>query len=204
MTATDDWGTHTVTPLGATPRPAERDEPAQRDSPLGSLKARRAKQQQTLYLDLLVPGWHQDPDDPAPISVYVRCKPVRPSDVGRFTEIRRKKKKLHPNWLELANADVMVDACVGVYWLEGPPADNTATDEREKLSLRDGDEHGDWTRLDPDLGEALGLDQDRPIKAVDVVFALYPTEAGVVTAVNQLVRWSGVEGPKDAESFFAD
>jgi hypothetical protein len=175
--------------------------PPVRDSPLGSLKARRERQQQHLYLDVLVPGWHEDPDDPAPISIYVRCAPVKPSQLGRASEARRKQRKKSPDWVELMNADVLVDVCRGVYALEGAPADDPETDERPKLSLRDGDEHGDWTRFDRDLAHSLGLDPESA-KAVDVVLALFPKQAQIVSAVNELVRWSGVEAPQSDQDFF--
>lgn len=203
MTTTEDRDTTTVYGPALTGFTPPETEAPQRDSPLGSLKARRAKQQEKLFLDLLVPGWHEDPDDPAPISVYVRCTPARPSSLARAMETRRKQKKQHRNWLELANADVLVECCVGVFALEGQPAEDTTTDERPKLSLRDGDEHGDWTRFDSSLAASLGLDSAQS-KAVDVVMALFPTEAGVITAVNELARWSGVERPKDQEDFFSD
>jgi hypothetical protein len=172
------------------------------DSPLGSLRARRQRQQQTLYLDLLVPGWHEDPDDPTPISIYVRCRPARPSDMGRAMEHRKRQGKKVRNFAELAHADALVEACMGVYAIEGKPAEDPATDERPKLSLRDGDETGDWTKFDQDLGYALGL--EGRFGAVDVVLALFPTEAQIVNAMNELVRWSGIQAPRDTENFFGD
>lgn len=199
MTTADD------TEVWGGPEPARFPAPVQdvpkRDSPLGNLKARREKQQAALFRDLLVPGWHEDPDDPNPISIYVRCKPSAPSTSGRAMERRKALRAKNPNWLELANADVLIDACVGVYAIQGAPAEDPATDERHKISLREGDPDGDHTKFDQDLGEALGLVM--PFVAADVVLALYPTEAQLVTAVNELVRWSGLVAPKDDEGFFS-
>jgi hypothetical protein len=113
----------------------------------------------------------------------------------------QKRKDKPKDWMVRENAQVLVSSCIGVYAVEGePPLEGE--DTRQKLSLRDGDPHGDWTKFDPDLAEALGLRPD--CGAIAVVQALYLTESDITSTAAQLLRWSGAVLPQDSQDFFAD
>lgn len=165
--------------MGAPTEPDEGSGPV--DAPTGSalfdLRAIREKKLAALYIDLPVPRWG---DEGTP-EIVVRYKPTKPSVALSATEKRRSAKD--PEWLMLANADVLVDACVGVY----------AVYKGKQYSLRPGEPDGPWTRFDPDLAENLGLSTKR---AVDVVRALYLTDGDLIGAVNALAEWSGTVLPK--------
>jgi hypothetical protein len=151
-------------------------------TPLASLKARRAEILNELYLDIKVPRW----DEP---EIFVRFKPVSASRLNKVLEKRRKAGG--EDWAILANADMMIDSCIGVYAVMGGNRD-------EKLSLRPGDPKGDWTRFDADLGAALGVEQ---ALATATVRALFLTEGDLIEAANQLFNWSGISGQEADEAF---
>lgn len=151
-------------------------------SPLASLRARRAEIVDDLYLDIKVPRW-EDPE------IYVRFKPV--STVKLNAAIDRRRKQKTDDWSFLANADMLVDSCIGVYAvLNG--------DTTQKLSLAPGDHKGTWTKFDPSLAAALGVDANR---AIDVCQALYLTEGDLIDTANKLFRWSNVSDEEADETF---
>lgn len=168
------------------PVPAVATVSAADGSPLADLRSRRAKLIEALWVDLEVPRWA---DDGGP-SIWVRYKPIGPGFVTATVEKRFKAKgTLGKDWLDYAHADVLIEACVGVF----------AKDGDATYSLRPADPDGEWTKFDPDLAASLGLDTKM---AVDVVRALYLTSADLKTAVDQLIDWSGQESAradKDAQ-----
>lgn len=151
-------------------------------SPLESLKKRREKLMSDLYVDIRVPRW----DDP---EIYVRFKPVSAIKLGAAVERRRKQKG--DDWSLLANADMLVEACIGIYAVVDGDLDN-------KLSLKSGNPDGKWTRFDPDLAEAIGVEAER---AVDSCIALYMTEGDLLDTANRLFRWSNIAGDEADEAF---
>lgn len=186
-----------------TPSPGRHADPAVEtpaaapDSPLGSLRERRAKMVEDLWTDIRVPRWGDNDGGP---KLYVRFKPASPSEhAARFEKLQKQAKK-PADWAVDANAQVLVSCCVGIYAVEGePPADGE--DDRPKLSLRDGDPHGPWTKFDPDLGNSLGLDAHAG--AVSVCRALYFTEADITSTANRLMEWSGISMQQSTTDFFA-
>jgi len=154
--------------------------PASFDSPLLSLRARRAEIVDNLWVDLRVPRW----DNP---KIFVRYAPV--SAVKLNTAIERRRKEKGDDWSLLANADMLVDSCIGIYG---------ELDDGTQISLRDGDPSGKWTTFDPDLAKALGVEVER---AVDTVRSLYLTEGDLIDASNKLFRWSGIAGDEADEAF---
>lgn len=152
--------------------------PAASDSPLASLRARRQARLDTLHLDLKVPRWDDD-NGPA---IYVRYKPVDVAQAARVAD--RAEKSKAADWVVVANASVLVNACVGVFAMENG----------QRLSLRDGDPHGPWTRFDQDLAESLGL--DGPTRATDVCKALFFTGGDLIGHAAALAEWSGNSTPE--------
>jgi hypothetical protein len=151
-------------------------------TPLASLKDRRNQILNDLYLDVKVPRWN-DPE------IFVRFKPVSASRLNKVLEKRRKAGG--EDWAILANADMMIDSCIGVYAVMDGDRDT-------KLSLRPGDPKGEWTKFDADLGAALGVEQKL---ATATVRALFLTEGDLIEASNQLFAWSGISAQEADEAF---
>jgi len=152
------------------------------DSPLAALRDRRAQIVNDLYTDIKVPRW----DEP---ELYVRFKPV--SAVKLNKAIERRRKVGGEDWSLLANADMLIEACIGVYAVVDGDTDN-------KLSLKVNDAKGSWTKFDSDLSEAIGLDA---VRATDVVLGVYLTEGDLIDTANKLFKWSGIAGDDADESF---
>jgi hypothetical protein len=149
--------------------------------PLAALRARREQIVGELYTDIKVPRW----DEP---EIYVRFKPVSTTKLAASIEKRRKAKE--DNWSILANADILIDACVGIYAVI-PGSD-------QKLSLREGDPYGEWTKFDPALAEAIGIVGKR---ATDAVLGLYLTEGDLIDTANKLLKWSNIANDEADETF---
>jgi len=151
-------------------------------SPLAALRARREQLVNELYLDIKIPRW----DEP---ELFVRFKPV--SAVRLNNAIERRRKQKGDDWSILANADMLIDCCIGVYaTLEG--------NHDEKFSLRENDPHGTWTKIDQDLAKALGIEAER---ASDVCVNLFFTEGDLIDVANKLFKWSGIAGEEADETF---
>jgi len=151
-------------------------------SPLASLKNRRQQIIDELFLDIKVPRWN-DPE------IFVRFRPVSATRLNKVIEKRRKAGG--EDWSILANADMMIDSCIGIYAVVDGDRDN-------KLSLRPGDPKGEWTKFDADLGEAIGVDVKL---ATAVVRGLFLTEGDLIEASNQLFNWSGISSQEADETF---
>src|SRR6185437_7291625 len=134
--------------------PTEAPEP--KHTPLRSLKEAREKLVGSLYIDLKVPRW----DDP---EIFVRYKPVESARVS--AQAKKCAESEDPEWLVLANADLLAQCCVGVYAI--------FDHDGVHRSLRMGDEHGEWTRFDRDLMD--NLEMPPYSKAADAVRQIYAT-----------------------------
>jgi len=151
-------------------------------TPLASLQARREQIVNDLYVDIKVPRW-EDPE------IYVRFKPV--STIKLNAAIERRRKQKGDDWSLLANADMLIESCVGIYAVFNGDTEN-------KLSLSTTDPNGKWTKFDPELAKALGVDAQR---ATDSVQALYLTEGDLIDTANRLFRWSNVANDEADETF---
>jgi len=158
------------------------DAPVAEVTPLLSLKHRREQIVNELYVDIQVPRW----DDP---EIYVRFKPVSATKLNATIENRRKQKG--NDWSFLANADMLVDSCVGIFAVVDGDFDN-------KLSLRSDNPNGTWTKFDLDLAKALGIEA---VRAVDACVALYLTEGDLIDAANRLFKWSNIANDEADETF---
>lgn len=164
-------------------------------SPLAALRDRRKKMAELLHKDFRVPRWG---DDGGPM-IYVRYAPAAPSEYAdRFEKLQKQQNK-PKDWVVSANAQILVGACIGVYACEGPEPVDGEPDNRPKLSLRDGDPHGAWTKFDPELADSLGLAPN--CGAIAVVRGLYLTEGDIISTAAKLQRWSGMVAPADNEDF---
>lgn len=151
-------------------------------SPLAALKRRREEIINDLFIDIRVPRWSEP-------ELYIRFKPVSAIRLGAAIERRRKQKG--DDWSLLANADMLVESCVGIYAV-------VDGDHENKLSLKEGHPNGKWTRFDPDLAQALGIEAER---AVDVCTALFMTEGDLLDTSNRLFRWSNIANEEGDETF---
>jgi hypothetical protein len=184
-----------------TPAPIAPPVPAAAGSPLVALRDRRKQVTDKLFIDLQVPRWGSDG---GPL-IYVRYKPAQ---TGEFAEKAKKMEaapKRPPDWIVTLNADLLVKSCVGVFAIEGEPLDPdpeiAAKDPRPRMSLRDGDPHGSWTRFDPDLAYALGLPEN--CGAIKVVRELYFTDADLGLAAGDVLKFSGINADEAGANFFA-
>ena len=151
-------------------------------SPLASLRARREEIVNDMYIDIKVARW-ENPE------IYVRFRPASATKLSNSLERRRKAGG--SDWAMLANADMIIDSCVGVYAVLDHDSEN-------KYSLRPGDPNGEWTKFDGDLAEALGVSERR---ATAVVQALFLTEGDLIEVANKLFTWSNIAGD-EADSTF--
>lgn len=152
----------------------EEEVPAPASSPLGSLRERRKKRRETLKYDLRVPGY--DPE------VFVRFKPVAQAKLVAAT--KRADKSKSPDALALANAALLIDACLGVFQLDsdGTPVsidpDNLTHDE------------ADWPKFDDRLGQLLADEGEILGSATSVCRALYENDMALSRHTNMLLEWS--------------
>jgi len=155
-------------------------------TPLLSLKKRREQIVNDLYIDIKVPRW----DNP---ELYLRFKPVSATKLGHTIEKYQAKAKADKNtdWSFLANAEMLLDACIGVYAVMNGDKDN-------KLSLRPNEPHSPWTRFDEAMADALGIEAAR---ATDVVVATFFAEGDLIETANRLFRWSNIANNEADETF---
>lgn len=144
-----------------------------RSSILGSLKDRRREIAESEHLTLSVPRWN-DPE------IVVRFKPLEHETIRSIQGRVSKAPKKEQGRAEVrAHVDLLIRACDAVI----------ARIDDESYSLRPGDPHGEPTLFDKDLAENLGLDDGATAR--DVVQALYITHGDIISAANQVVRFSG-------------
>lgn len=151
-------------------------------TPLLSLRNRRVEIVNELYIDIQVPRW-EEPE------LFIRFKPISATKLNATIEKRRKQKS--DDWSYLANADMLIDSCIGIYAVVDGDHDN-------KLSLRLNDPNGSWTKFDTDLTDALGIEANR---ATDAVNALFLTEGDMIDVANKLFRWSNIANEQADETF---
>lgn len=148
------------------------------DSPLARIRRQRERTiAQTDELHVHVPRT----DDP---KIYVAYKPVDPGFVEaailKRQEEGKKSRQSNRDATVYANADVLVEHCIGVYFLDD-------AGKEHGLSAEGGD---DWPRFDERLAAALGIDAT---KAVDVCIGLFTTKADLVMHAGELAILSGLD-----------
>jgi hypothetical protein len=170
-------------------------------SPLINLRAQRQTKLDQLHLDLEVPRWG---DVEGGAAVWVRYRPVNQTKALQALERRQQSKD--KAWVELANADQLIQACIGVY---------TKVNGQPFTLASDGS--GNWISFDPDkapprewvsfsgerapeLANALGIDlSSEASKAVALVRAVYFTNGDMNLACQELALWSSQVAPKADE-----
>lgn len=169
-------------------------------SPLGSLKKRRAQIADKLFLELKVPRWDTpDADGERGPEIWVRYRPAAPSGAAKKAEqFNRMGGKKPDDWAVQLNAQVLVQCCEAVYAVQGDAPEEGEEDARPKISLREGDPYGTLTKFDPDLADALGIEN---ANAQAVVRKLYFTEGDLIAAANKLMEWSGVANDEAEDGF---
>jgi len=121
--------------------------------------------------------------------LFIRFKPISATKLNATIEKRRKQKS--DDWSYLANADMLIDSCVGIYAV-------VDGDHDKKMSLRLNDSNGSWTKFDPDLAAALGIES---VRATDTVNGLFLTEGDMIDVANKLFRWSNIANNEADETF---
>ncbi|GAB3867386.1 hypothetical protein GCM10028801_41260 [Nocardioides maradonensis] len=148
--------------------------PAAPGSPLSSLRERRKARKAKLQLDLKVPGY-----EPA---VYVRFKPV---DQARLaSELKKAEKSKDRDAITLANAALLIDACIGVFQVDG---DGTEVSIDPDNLTPDVDE---WLKFGPELGALLADEGEAFNRAADVARALWDNDVALTAAAGRLYEWS--------------
>jgi hypothetical protein len=168
-------------------------------SPLMNLRAQRTAIINALYLDLEVPRW----SDGGQPGVWIRYKPAKFTLTLMAAE--RRKESKDPEWLELANADVLVDACVGVY---------TKVDGNAYTVNSDGQ----WVQFDPDqavpsdwvpvtgeggtrLAEAFGIQTNT---AVGIMRGLFYSGGDMMAHSGRLNEFSARVMPEADKQFLGE
>jgi hypothetical protein len=151
-------------------------------NPLASLRDRRKAIMDDMFIDIKVPRWNEP-------EIYVRFRPISAVTLNKKVENRRKQGG--EMWSIMVNADILVDACIGIYGVMDGDID-------KKFSLRLNDPTGEWTKFDSVLAEAFGMEA---VRATDVVMALYLTEGDLIATANKLFEWSGIASNEADESF---
>lgn len=197
VTTPPTGGAHAAPDAAAATAAAAPPVPAGTGSALALLRDRRAATLQKLYTDVRVPRWGDSDGGPR---IFVRYAPAAPSEFQDRLDKAAKAQKKAPDWVVRENSQILVSSCVGVFAVEGDAPYDQEDDTIVRLSLRDGDPHGAWTKFDPDLAYSLGLPENAG--AIAVVRALYFTEPDISSTVNQLLTWSGVQMPSSNTDFF--
>lgn len=193
----------TTAEIVAAPRPVD----AAPGSPLINLRAVRERKLAGMHLDLPVPRWE---DGDAGIErLIVRYRPLNNSAAIASVEKRLKSKT--DDWVALADADQLVQACVGVYVQAGGRHFTLAPGSVDEAG------NGRWVEWDPktgspdelvgfsgqrspELAAVLGLDLDgEKSKAAALVKAVYYTDGDMRLACQQLAEWSSKSAPQADE-----
>jgi len=151
-------------------------------TPLEGLRDRYKQIRAELYKDIQIPRWNEP-------ALWARFKAV---DMSKLSEASaNRQKKGGSDWTLLSSADVLVNSCIGVYAVYDSDPDT-------KYSLREDDPHGEWTRFDKDLADALGLDTKSHAETCRKVFL---TDGDLLSVADALIEWSN-NANNEADSAF--
>lgn len=146
--------------------------PAAPTSPLASLRERRQKSVDTLFIDLEVPRY-----DPP---LFVRFGPISDERIELINKQHAKSKDKARN--VNANAVALAESCLGVF--EKVDGERVSVDPENRSS-----DPAEWLRFDKQLGALLG-DPDT-VTAAEVVRLLYLTDGDVLATAAKVTEWSG-------------
>ena len=154
-------------------------------TPLRSLKDRRQQLNKALFLDHPVPRY-SDPQ------IFIRLLPVVAKKLNAGVKKREVQGKRDEkiDWQLLANCDLLVECCDGIYaiWPDAPD---------DKVSLDGAD---NWSKFDERTAIALGVEQEAQYPDA-VVRKLFFTDGDLISAANALLEWSNNAGVKADEDF---
>jgi hypothetical protein len=154
-------------------------------TPIFSLKSRRAEILKKLHIDLRVPRY-EEPE------VWVRFSPVDTTLMN--ASVTKHSKTKEKDWGLKANAEVLINSCVGIYAVFPENPD-------EKFSLREDEPNGEWTKFDMALAKALDIIPDEHAPAISVVRKFYFADGDLVDTTERLLRWSNVSN-NEADTVF--
>jgi hypothetical protein len=154
-------------------------------TPLFSLKNRRTEILKNLYTDLRVPRY-EDPE------VWVRFKPV--NTVHMNVVLKKRQASKDPDWGLKANADVLINSCIGVYAMFPENPD-------EKYSLTEGNPLGEWTKFDTKLAQALEIPVPDSDQAASIVRSFYFADGDLIDTTDRLMKFSNISNT-EADTVF--
>lgn len=149
--------------------PVDQDAPAAEGSMLASIRNDRKARRNQQRFDRRVPGLP---------NIYVRFRPINQTKL--IASVKAAEKSKNPDAVAIANANVLIDACLGIYELL----------DGEEVSPDPRDRHGNLPRFDQQLGELIALDGEELTKAVEVCRALYDNDLALAATVDELLEWS--------------
>jgi hypothetical protein len=162
------------------------DTAAPRQSLFGDLAARRQQLVEENILTLPVRGW-KEPE------VFVQYQPIKQATILAVGEkIDKAPKRERSEAILNANADALIEGCVGVFARMEEEPDT-------QFSFRPGDPRGKLTRFDPALAEALGMDPETT-KSREVLRELFIVEGDILMHANALAEHSGYADVKSYEA----
>ncbi|BBH17503.1 hypothetical protein Back2_17900 [Nocardioides baekrokdamisoli] len=150
---------------------------------LSSIRDRRAKAKEELFIDYPVPGYEP--------KIFVRYAPLDQPTIATGYKVIENKKKDQDAVMRV-HATFLVNACIGIYELD---------DDGDPISIDPEDrspDPADWVKFDHRLAEILGDDVTR---AADIVRALYIKDGDVLATSNKLSEFSGYTGEQLDEDY---
>jgi hypothetical protein len=158
-------------------------------SPLFDMRTIRAGKLAKLYKDLEVPRW----DEGGHPKVMIRYRPI--SQTSALNSVEKRQSSKAKDWVMLANADQLVQSCVGVYVLKDDDAFTLAPDgswvEFDPKGAGEAEFVGFSGPRAPELAAAFGINLDgEASKAVALCKGIYFTEGDMAGALQQLTMWS--------------
>lgn len=148
--------------------------PAAEQSPLADLRSRRARRRERMFFERPVPGMEPP--------IYLRFKPV---EQGKFiAAAKRVEKAKNDDAVAVANAALLVDACVGVFEYDG---------DGHRVSVDPADrspDPADWPRIDQRLGELIADEGQTLTRASDTARALFDNDMALGAMADEVLEWS--------------
>lgn len=168
-------------------------------SQMFNLRARREEIAARQHKDLRVPRW-SNPE------VWVRYRPLTWDEVrSPITKVEKAKGHARIRIEHDANADILVKACLGVFFAVDDVAYNPLTEEPiGKLDSNGWDVTLDeCPRFDPDLARVLGVPgaDEGSLTARLICRELFFTDGDMMAQAGELSRWSGFTNQEVDEEF---
>lgn len=143
-------------------------------SPLADLRSRRRRRRERMFFERPVPGMEPP--------IYLRFKPIEQSKF--IAAAKRVDKAKNDDAVALANAALLIDACVGVFEYD----DDGST--RISVDTDRSPDPSDWVRIDQRLGELIADEGQTLTRASDVARALFDNDMALGAMADEVLEWS--------------